>query len=297
MLLPKMARSHAGFPGITRHHRASISSALLLACNLIASRAAADPAACSAAYESGQRLLTTARLLDAASQFRYCGSPACPAIMHAECLRFLDRVEAASPSIVVRLRPEASVPVRVVLDGESDVMLDGHAITLDPGHHELRFSASGYALRQERFLVAEGEKLKLLEVRLEPLPEPKPSAGDSEAASAAAAPQPRTASVVPWVITAAIASAGAAGFVHWGLRGRSGETALERCSPNCSGSQVADVKRDYLLSNVSLAVGIGGLVAMGVWYVVRPNGTTRRATTVPVVTMTAGDTVSVAASF
>lgn len=296
MPLPKMARSRAISPSSSKHHRAKISGALLLACTLIASRATADPAACSAAYESGQRLLTTARLLDAASQFRYCGSPACPAIMHSECLRFLDRVEATTPSIVVRVRPEVSVPVGLVLDEGHERPLDGRAIALDPGHHELRLRASGYAVRQQRFLVAEGEKLKMLEVRLEPLPEPEPGQGASETASAAA-PQSRTPSVVPWVVTAAIASAGAAGFVHWGLRGRSGETALERCSPDCPDSQVADVKRDYLLSNVSLAVGVGGLIAMGVWYVVRPHGTSRRATTLPVITMTAGETVSVGASF
>lgn len=297
MPLPKMARNRASFPGITGHCRARLAVTLLLACTLIASRATADAAACSAAYESGQRLLTGARLLDAASQFRYCGSPACPAIMHSECLRFLDRVETATPSIVVRIRPDVSVPVRVVLDDDSERPLDGRAITLDPGHHELYLRASGYALRQERFLVAEGEKLKMLELRLEPLPKTEPSAGASEAASSAAPSQSPTPSVVPWVVTAAIASVGAAGFVHWGLRGRSGETALERCSPDCPGSQVADVKRDYLLSNVSLAVGVGGLVAMGVWYVVHPKGTTRRATTLPVVTMRAGETVSVAASF
>jgi hypothetical protein len=216
--------------------------------------------------------------------------------MHSECLRFLDRVEATTPSIVVRVRPEVGVPVGLVLDEEPERPLDGRAITLDPGHHELRLRASGYAVRQQRFLVAEGEKLKVLEIRLEALPQTRPGQG-SETASAAATPPSQTPSVVPWVVTAAIASAGAAGFVHWGLRGRSGETALDGCSPDCSDSQVADVKRDYLLSNVSLAVGIGGLVAMGVWYVVRPSGTSRRATTLPVVTMTADQTVSVGASF
>lgn len=294
--LLKSTRQRASCPGPLKRYRAKIAGCLLLVSfNSIASRAAADPAACSAAYERGQRLMTSAHLLDAASQFRYCGSPACPAIMHAECLRFLDRVEAATPSIVVRVRPEIDVPVRFTLDDDAERALDGHAVVLDPGTHQLRLRATGYAVREQRFLVTEGESLKTIEVSLEVLPgEPLRDQPPSSLASPAPSPTP---SVVPWVVTGAVASAGAAGFVYWGLQARSGEAALESCSPDCSRSQVADVKRDYLLSNVSLGVGVTGLVAMGVWYVVRSSGSARRATTLPGLTISQGPTVSMGAAF
>jgi hypothetical protein len=215
--------------------------------------------------------------------------------MHAECLRFLDRVEAATPSIVVRVRPEIDVPVRFALDDDAERDLDGRAVILDPGTHWLRLSAIGYAVREQRFLVTEGESLKTIEVSLEPLPrEPRGEEKANRPVNAAPSPTP---SVVPWVVTAAVASAGAAGFAYWGLQARSGETALERCSPGCSRTQVADVKQDYLLSNVSLGVGMTGLVAMGVWYVVRSSGSTRRATNLPGLTISPGPTVAMGAAF
>lgn len=240
-----------------------LSRAVTLVCCLISSRAAADPAACAAAYEDGQRLMTTARLLDAAKQFRYCGSPACPDVMHAECLRFLDRVEATTPSVVVRLRPELERQASVAFDQQSARPLDGRAVPLDPGPHELRVTTPGYAPAQRRFLVAEGERFKVLEIVLQP-PQRTPTIPKRDKP-----PAPRRQrTVVPWVVTAAVATAGATGFAYWGLRARSGEERLDDCSPNCPSARVDSVKRDYLLANVSLGVGVSGLIGMAVWYVV-----------------------------
>lgn len=271
-----------------------LSGALLKLCTLTTATAAADPTTCAASYEKGQRLLATARLLDAASEFRYCGSPACPAIMHAECLGFLDRVEAATPTIVVRTGPETGAAVRVALDGDAERSLDGRAMVVDPGTHQLRITAPGYATQEHRFLVAEGEKLKTIEVRLRPLPQAPHAAGARSAAPVATASRTN---LLPWVVTAGVATAGAAGFVYWGLGAREGEAALASCSPDCARAQVAEVKQDYLLSNVSLGVGASGLVAMGVWYLVgvsRDRG--QRASRLPALSLTPA-AVSVSGSF
>jgi hypothetical protein len=267
---------------------ARIWALLLLAPSLLLAPAAlASPAAaCAAAYEGGQRSMSTAALLAAAKQFRHCASPACPEVMHAECLRFLDRVEAVTPSVVVRLLPEVEVPVHVVIDGGEEALLDGRAMALDPGSHQLRVRAAGYAVAERRFLLSEGEKLKTIEVRLTALPE---SAARGSGATAAATPYSNPTSpaedralVVPLVIGGAVISAGGAGFAYWGLRARSREDALDRCSPHCATSQVSDAKRDYLMANVSLAVGVSGLVGLAIWYASGEAGSTAtRATQLP----------------
>jgi len=67
------------------------------------------------------------------------------------------------------------------------------------------------------------------------------------------------------VALGAVGLVGGAGFVVFGVRAKSGETDLERCSPDCSQSHVDGVKNDYLWSNVSLGVGLAGLVGAGLW--------------------------------
>jgi hypothetical protein len=72
--------------------------------------------------------------------------------------------------------------------------------------------------------------------------------------------------VSPWPLAlGAIGVVGTAGFVYFGVRAKSGETDLEGCSPDCSQAHVDDVKSDYLWSNVSLGVGLAGLVGAGLW--------------------------------
>jgi len=267
---------NSGVTRIRRHCSATfLSLAIFLGFVLFSRQAVAGPTECAAAYEDGQRLMTKALLLESAKQFRYCGSPACPAVMHAECLRFLDRVEAMTPSVVIRLEPELPVQARVSIDEGLPVALDGRALSLDPGTHRLRLSAPGYAVADRQFLVAEGETLKMIEVQLVPLPRPRPSELAKPRLAPATSP-----SVVPWIVTGAIAGIGAAGLTYWGLKARNGEAALSDCSPDCPASRVNAVKGDYRLANVSLGVGVTGLVAMAVWYALSPSSTARRTTAV-----------------
>lgn len=224
--------------------------------------ARADSNDCGPAYEEGQRQLLTARLLEAAQRFRYCASPACPAVMHAECLRFLNRVEASTPSLVVRVHPEIETSARVIVDDLRESVLDGQAIELDPGPHRIEVRAPGYAIAQRRVLLAEGEKLKAIDLALEPLLT-RPRA-DLDASPKRSTP------TWPWLATGAVATAGAVGFVYFGLQARAGEDDLDRCRPDCLPAQVSDVKRDYVWANVSLGASVAGLVAMAIWYVAAP---------------------------
>jgi hypothetical protein len=63
----------------------------------------------------------------------------------------------------------------------------------------------------------------------------------------------------------AVAVAGGIGFAYFGVHAQSGEADLEQCTPNCSQARVDDVKDDFLRSNVSLGIGIAGLVGAGLW--------------------------------
>jgi hypothetical protein len=63
---------------------------------------------------------------------------------------------------------------------------------------------------------------------------------------------------------------GALGFAYFGLTARSADGGLDACTPNCETSKVDAIKRDYLLANVSLAVGLMGAGAATVLWLTAP---------------------------
>jgi hypothetical protein len=66
--------------------------------------------------------------------------------------------------------------------------------------------------------------------------------------------------------SAALATAGGLGFVGFGLEARSGERALLECMPYCSGASIGEVKRNYVLANVSLGTGVLALGGATIWW-------------------------------
>jgi hypothetical protein len=233
-------------------------------------------AQCLDAYELGQRQRQAGNLLGAARELRLCGGPACPVRMQGDCQRWLDDVERATPAVVFRVRNsegELLANVRVSIDGEPPRRLDGRALLMNPGEHDMRFECEGYRPLNTPVFVTEGEKLEPRELTLESLVALGPSqsllpaeSGDGRVTPALAATSDARRSLSAWpVALGAIGLAGGAGFVYFGVRAKGGETDLERCSPDCSQAQVDDVKQDFLLSNVSLAVGFGGLIGAGIY--------------------------------
>jgi hypothetical protein len=193
--------------------------------------------------------------------------------MQNDCQRWLDDVERSTPALVFRVRDgsgELLTNVSVSIDGEAPHRLDGRALHVNPGEHEARFERAGFLPLVTNVFVMEGEKLEPREVKLEPVVELAPSERLSPVATNGVLP-PATAadapsSPSPWPIAlAALGVAGGAGFVYFGVRAKTGETDLERCSPECSQAQVDDVKQHYLLSNVALGLGLGGLLGAGLF--------------------------------
>jgi hypothetical protein len=170
-------------------------------------------------------------------------------------------------------RGEQLANVTVSIDGAAPRRLDGRALLMNPGEHRVVFEHPGYQLLETPVFVTEGEKLEPRDITLATLlridtgeallPGP-PLAGEGEIMRAAE-PGP---AISPWPLAlGAIGVVGGAGFAYFGVRAKSGETDLERCSPDCSQAHVDDVKRDYLWSNVSLGVGLAGLVGAGLWLI------------------------------
>jgi hypothetical protein len=228
---------------------------------------------CVTAYEEAQRERKQGELVASLEKLRYCGSPACPRQMHADCGQWLREVEAALPTVVFSARStrgESLTQASLSIDGSQPRRLDGRAQVVDPGEHEVSVASPGFEPLVKRMLFAEGEKLQEQVLTLEPIStssapaqlESRPQSAPARAVSGGAqAPTRRFDFFVPLVAASGLAVLGGTGFAYFGFSARAGDRALASCTPSCSRDQVDQVKRDYLFANLSLGAGIAGVLA------------------------------------
>ena len=236
-------------------------------CSLLSYRAHADaPAdgagadACVAAYESAQEQRLRGSLVGAREQAATCAASSCPAFIRDDCTTWRGEIDAEVPSVTFDVTKSGARVTKVrVTEGERVVAerLEG-AVELDPGEHSLRFEGDGTEPLTLKVVLARGEKARRVAVELAPVAAPAPT----EPHAAPSEPE-RSPNVVPWVLVGT-GVAGVTAFTLLGAAGLSEEAKLKRtCAPSCDGKQLKSVQTKYLLADVSLAIGIGGLIAGG----------------------------------
>ena len=222
-------------------------------------------AACLAAHEDATSLLTQKKPHAAHDKFVACARAECPTVVRKECGEQLALVEKDAPTVALEARDEAGMDtttLKVTMDGVVIAdRLTGAAIDVEPGEHVFRFErADGKAIEQ-KVLVVEGEKNRKVVADFATLV-PKPPPG--EPARAAEPHEPKKIPVLAYVL-GGVGVVGAGGFAFFALTGKSAEKGLaSSCNPNCSNDQLSPVKRDYLFADISLAVGIVGLVTAAI---------------------------------
>jgi len=225
----------------------------LLAVALCPRAARADPPGkdqCFDAYEQAQRLRKAYKLRAAHDQLVTCGAESCPVFVRQDCAKWLSEVETSIPTIVVLARRgdgSAIEGARATLDGDPFAdTLDGRAVAVDPGSHDLRCEAEGTAV-QTRIVVAEGLKNQPFYVTF--------GAGPVPVERPLPRPAARGLPTATWVL-GGVAVLGAISFTAFAVGGRQ----IQACAPDCTRPQVDDLRRDYLVADVSW---ITGLVAAG----------------------------------
>jgi len=224
---------------------------------------------CFDAYEKAQRLRKDYKLRAAHEQLLTCAADSCPAFVQQDCSKWIGEVETSTPTIVVLAKHADGSAIdgaKATLDGAPLAdSLDGRAVAVDPGPHDLRCEANGVVV-QKHIVVAEGQKNQAFNVAMDgpgaASSSSSTSATSEGSSSAPAGEQPapgasggRRIPAATWVL-GGVAAAGAISFAVFGLMGRS----VQSCAPNCTRSQVDDLRRDYLIADVSW---ITGLVAAG----------------------------------
>lgn len=216
---------------------------------------------CTPAYERAQELRLDGDLLGAREKLVTCSQTSCADFMQQDCARWLAEVDAALPSIVVRARDGSGrylTRVKVSVDGQLLVTeLDGRALPLNPGKHQLLIESEGQSPLQLELFLTEGQRGEPVEVRFEPPPAPAlPSPAPARAESPA--------SRLPAYALGSLGLVGLAGFAIFAVSGTNAEDDLRASTcartKTCTDADTDPVERKYLFADISLGVGI---VALG----------------------------------
>jgi len=242
---------------------------ILILSILTASRvAAADAQECVAQNNAAADHRANHRLLAARTAYRACvAEPGCPDMVRSECESALSELKTAIPTLLVSVLDEQkhdAVGATLTVDGRV-VAVDGSPIEVDPGPHQLLAADQGAAAGIQVISV-ENEANREVELVLKGLHSALVSpdreselAGASPAASGLATPRSR----VPSYVLGGASAVALASFGYFAISGHSEVNQLEQCKPNCSRSDVRDVRTKYLVADVSLGVSVVALVAAG----------------------------------
>jgi hypothetical protein len=189
--------------------------------------------------------------------------------VQADCTKFLERVRVGMPRFTVRALVDGheTARVRVRVDGvEVTSTLSGRPLAVDPGERTIEVDFAERGVRRETIVFRQGEGLRELTIEALALPRPSPPPLASVLVpTTPRAETPRRRSPLLAPVMVGVAAVGLGSFAFFGLSGLSRESDLEqRCGPPCTPDDLAPLKREYAIADVSLGVAaIAG--ALAVW--------------------------------
>lgn len=227
---------------------------LLLAPSASAAPVSRKQQRCIAAAESGQQLRSSGKLLEARKAFGACTASICPSVIRRDCGKWIDEIDAATPSITVTLEDENGVESsegRVLLDGEPLLRADGRATPIDPGPHRFVWSRDSGTVDQE-LVIREGEHNRVVILRAPRAERPPPPA------STAAPSEGGEKSPLPWIVGGSGLAVAAVGGIFWGIGLHDRSTLESTCAAahTCAQSDVDSSHTKLVVGDVLLGIGV-----------------------------------------
>lgn len=238
----------------------SVHSAWAQAPEARATEARSPEASCEAVQKT-ETMRAAGQYRAARSLLLECVNAQCGGDVRRRCAATLQKVDAVTPSIVVRAQlangDDVSDVSLSIGDEQLASSLDGIAIPVDPGEHRLVLQRPGQAPVSQVVNIREGEKFRAVNVMLEPSPLVSGVAPSSRAPESSGF-DGRLAAGGTLIGVGVI---GLASFTWLGLKARSDENELKECSPFCSKARGDSVLARYWMANVSGGVGVLALGA------------------------------------
>jgi hypothetical protein len=196
-------------------------------------------------YESAQLGQKEARLLDARRDFRGCAVTACPELVRRDCTEALADLEKKLPSVKLTARGAGGTPLssyELEIDGH-DVVPSKEPLELDPGEHVFVFRAPDGTELERRVTLRPGDTGVPVIAELAPPRSKQTQPRDKP---------PRSGLPTASYVLGGIALVGLAGFVGFGLAGKS----TAKCEGSCSDAQVDTIHKQYLFADIGLVVAV-----------------------------------------
>jgi hypothetical protein len=235
---------------------------------------AVDKKACTEAYEKTQKAKKSGSLDEAKKSSLFCAQEGCPAFIRDECTSLSVEIEKSIPTLVVSVVDATGkdmTDVTVTLDGKPIEMGTGKAIAVDPGKHKLKIERAGQDPIEQDVVAHEGEKNRVVTVKVAGPKEPENKDNPPPPAEGPATPPPSAPVPVATWIFGGIGVAGLATFAVFGAMGMSKKSDLDsrNCKPDCPQADVDKAKKNFLVADIGLGVGILGLGVATVVYLTR----------------------------
>lgn len=201
--------------------------------------------ACEGDHLRAQRARGEGHLVEATEALLLCSAKTCPNLVQQDCTTWLAEVKADTPTIVLDARDERGVAVKttsVRIDGKDVARgVDGTAIEVNPGEHDVVFTADGLAPVTVRVLAKAGAK------------------NEPVVATFRAEPAPRGAGKLPAFILFGVAGASLATFGALAIAGQVEYDGFDACKPRCPVDDVDRVQREFIAADVMLGVTAAAL--------------------------------------
>lgn len=221
---------------------------------------AAEPTVtdCLSANESSIAMHNSGQFLAERAQLLTCANRACPAEVSKECLRRVEEVNAALPTLVFRVTDGAGHDLSAVTVTVGDAVLarrlDGTALAVDPGEHTFTFQSPGQPLLSKQLIIRQGDKGRKEQVMLGTPPKAellRPGQGEKPPAEPFSTQKK---------IAVAVAGVGAVGVLVGAVFGVSSVSKHGDAEKYCSGAACRD-QRGFDAANSARSAGNVSTVA------------------------------------
>lgn len=223
------------------------------------------------AYDGSQRSRREGKLLEARKQLLACAQESCPAAVATQCTAWLREVDESLPTVVFAVREASGADVSSVRVTSGGALLgerlEGRAVALDPGPHQIVFELADGRRFEKAIVVRQGEKNRLIELALPEPRRPPPRAPAPSAPAPAERGVPTLSIVLGAVGVVALGS-----FAYFAIDAKSDVDDMEAdCAPQCAQSRVDTAERKALVADISLGVGIAALAGAGIVFFAAPS--------------------------
>ena len=219
---------------------------------------------CISAAEQGQTQRRNGQLVSAKKTFIACTQSDCPPVIRKDCARWIEELETALPTIVLKPQDENGHDAtggRVTLDGD-EAESTGRSIAVDPGNHHVEWVRDDGTVSTD-IVVREGERNRIVELR----PKKKEREKKKEEEKDPVAVTSR--SSTPFVLGGFGLVVGAVGGTFWGIGLSDRANLVKTCAPThaCSTDDVNASKTKLVIGDVLFGVSVVALAAAVVLYI------------------------------